>query len=107
MLTLRKIALLLTLLALSAPVAACGEEDVRDQAEQARDDAREQAEEIGRDIDRLSERDVREALDSMSTKELRAALNDVERKAEEGGATTKREARELERKIERELESRR
>jgi hypothetical protein len=87
----RSLATLIAVAALCAPVAACGEDDV----EQARDDIREQARELEGNLDDLSERDLREALD------------DVERSADEGGADAKREARELERKIERELRERR
>ena len=79
----RKIALFLSLLALSAPIAACGEESIRDTAS-----------------------DLEGNLDDLSKKDLREALNDAEREAKQGGEATKREARELERKIERELESR-
>src|SRR5829696_6910637 len=93
-LTFRKFTLFLTLLALSVPIAACGEDDVRDQAEQAREDIREKANELEGNLDDLSKQDLREALD------------DVEREAKEGGGDTKREARQLERKIERELNSR-
>jgi hypothetical protein len=105
--TLRTIVALLAVGALSVPLATCGEDDARDSVREAREDVREKAKDIEREIDDLSERDVREALDSMSTKELRAALRDLEREAKQGGAKTKREARELERKIERELDQRR
>lgn len=94
-------------LALAAPLAACGEDDVRERVERSREDVREQARDIERRIDDLSTRDLREALDSMSTADLRAALRDLEREAEQGGAKTKREARELEGEIRRELETRR
>jgi hypothetical protein len=79
----RKFALLLTLAALAAPISACGEDDVRDQAN-----------ELKGDIDDLSKQDLREA------------LRDAEHTAKHGGADAKREARRLERKIERELNSR-
>ena len=80
---------------LSLPVAACGEEDVREGVDSAREDIREQAERLEGNLDDLSKQDLREA------------LRDAEREAEQGGADAKREARELERRIERELESRR
>jgi hypothetical protein len=79
---------------LSLPVAACGEDDVREGADSAREDIREQANKLEGNLDDLSKQDLQEA------------LNDVERESEQGGADAKREARELERKIERELESR-
>jgi hypothetical protein len=92
--TSRRLAILAALAALSAPLAACGEDDVTDEAEQARDAIREQARELEGDLDDLSKRDLREA------------QRDVEREAKQGGADAKREARELERKIERELRER-
>ncbi len=79
---------------LSLPVAACGADDVREGADSAREDIREQARKLEGNLDDLSKKDLREA------------LGDAEQSAEEGGADAKREARELERKIERELESR-
>jgi polyhydroxyalkanoate synthesis regulator phasin len=90
----RKTALLLTLAALAAPLAACGD-DARDQVDQARKDVREKANELSGNLDDLSKQD------------LRNALNDAEDAAKNGSADTKRKARELERKIERELNSRR
>ena len=93
-LTLRRIATFLTLLALLAPLSACGEDDVERGVNDARQEIREQANALEGNLDDLSKRDLREA------------LNDVERSAEGGGADAKREARELERKIERELEQR-
>jgi hypothetical protein len=92
--TSRRLAILSALAAPSAPLAACGEDDVTDEAEQARDAIREQARELEGDLDDLSKRDLREA------------QRDVEREAKQGGADAKREARELERKIERELRER-
>ena len=79
---------------LSLPVAACGEDDVTEGVDAAREDIREQANKLEGNLDDLSKEDLREA------------LNDVEREGEQGGADAKREARELKRKIERELESR-
>ena len=89
-----KIGALLAALLLAAPgagLAACGEDDV----DQARQDVREQANKLEGNLDDLSKRDLREA------------LRDVENAAEGGGKDAKREARELERKIERELRERR
>ena len=91
----RKFAVLLTLAALAAPLAACGEDDARDQVDQASKDIREKANELKGNIDDLS------------TEDLREALNDAEDAAKNGSAETKRKARELERKIERELDERR
>jgi hypothetical protein len=90
-LTFRKIALFLTLLALSLPVAACGDDDVQEGVDQA---IREKANELEGNLDDVSKQDLQEA------------LNDVEDSAKNGGADAKREARQLERKIERELNSR-
>jgi septal ring factor EnvC (AmiA/AmiB activator) len=90
----RKFALVLTCAALAAPIAGCGEDDARDQVDQARKDIRQQAKEIGGKLDDLSKQDLREA------------LNDTEDAAKNGSADTKREARKLERKIQRELNSR-
>ena len=88
----RKFAVLLTLAALAAPLplAACGE----DQVDQAREDIRDTADELKGNIDDLSNQDLREA------------LRDAEDAAKNGSADTKRKARELERKIERELDQR-
>ncbi len=90
----RKFALLLTLAALAAPIAACGEDDATNQVDQAREDIREKANELKGNLDDLSKEDLREA------------LNDAEDAAKNGSADTKRKARELERKIERELRQR-
>jgi len=86
----RKYVAFLTLAALAAPIAACGDDDI----DQARQDIREQAEEIEGKLDDLSKEDLREA------------LRDAENSAENGSGDAKREARELERKIERELKQR-
>ncbi len=88
----RKFAVFLTLAALAAPLplAACGD----DQVDQARQDIRERADELEGNIDDLSKQDLREA------------LRDTEDAAKNGSADTKRKARELERKIERELNQR-
>ena len=90
----RKFALLLTLAALAAPIAACGEDDAANQVDQAREDIREKANELKGNLDDLSKQDLNEA------------LNDAEDAAKNGSADTKRKARELERKIERELRQR-
>ena len=90
MLRSRKLATFLTVAALCLPVAACGEDDV----DQAREDVQEQADKLEGNLDDLSKDD------------LRNALEDTQDAAKEGGEDTKREARELERKIERELNSR-
>jgi polyhydroxyalkanoate synthesis regulator phasin len=86
----RKLALVLALAALSAPLAACGEDEV----DKARDDIRQTADQLKGDIDDLSKQDLREA------------LSDAEDAAKNGSADTKRKARQLERKIKRELNSR-
>ena len=86
----RKIALLLTLAALAAPLSACGEDDV----DKARNDVRDAANQVKGNLDDLSKQDLREA------------LRDAEDAAENGSAKTKRKARKLERKIERELNER-
>jgi hypothetical protein len=90
MLPARKFATLLTVGALCLPVLACGEDDL----DQAREDVQEQADKLEGNIDDLSKDDLRDALE------------DTQDAAKEGGEDTKREARELERKIERELNSR-
>jgi hypothetical protein len=92
--TFRKIALFLTLLALSLPVAACGDDDVQEGIDQARQDIRERANELEGNLDDLSKQDLQDA------------RNDLEDSAKDAGGDAKREARQLERKIERELNSR-
>ena len=76
--------------ALWIPVAACGESDV-DKAKNEVQDAADK---------------VKGNLDDVSTKDLKNALNDAEDAAEKGSDETKKKARELQRKIERELNSR-
>jgi hypothetical protein len=90
----RSITALLAVAALGLPVAACGEDDVSREADQARDDIQREASELEGNLDDLSKQDLREA------------LRDAEKSAKEGGSDAKREARELERKIERELNER-
>jgi ElaB/YqjD/DUF883 family membrane-anchored ribosome-binding protein len=92
--TRKELVALFAVASLTLPVAACGEDDVSEGADSARDEIREQASDLEGNLDDLSKQDLREALD------------DTERTAEEGGTDAKREARELKRKIERELESR-
>jgi hypothetical protein len=86
----RRFAIVLALAALSAPLAACGEDEV----DQARKDIRQTADQLKGNLDDLSKQDLREA------------LRDAEDAAENGSADTKRKARQLERKIQRELNSR-
>jgi hypothetical protein len=91
----RRLSLILSLVALALPLAACGEDDITSGADDARQEIRDKANELEGNLDDVSKQDLREALD------------DVEQSAKEGGKDAKREARELERKIERELDSRR
>jgi len=85
-----KLAALAAAAALCLPVAACGEDDV----DQARKDVQEQADKLKGNLDDLSKDDLRNALD------------DAQDAAKKGSADTKRKARELQDKIERELSSR-
>lgn len=89
----RKFAVLLTLAALAAPIAACGD-DAKNQVDQARKDIRQKANELKGNLDDLSKQDLQDA------------LNDAEKSAKNGSAETKQKARELERKIQRELNQR-
>jgi hypothetical protein len=86
----RKLAALAAAAAVCLPVAACGDDDV----DQARKDVQEQADKLKGNLDDLSKGD------------LKSALDDAENAAKNGSADTKRKARELQRKIERELNSR-
>jgi uncharacterized phage infection (PIP) family protein YhgE len=86
----RKLAALATAAALCAPLAACGEDDI----DQARKDVQDRADELKGNLNDLSKKD------------LENALNDVEDAAKNGSEDTKQKARELERKIKRELDSR-
>jgi hypothetical protein len=86
----RRLAALVAVAAVCLPVAACGDDDV----DQARKDVQEQADKLKGNIDDLSKDDLRNALD------------DAQNAAKNGSADTKRKARELQRKIERELNSR-
>ena len=89
----RKFAVLLTLAALAAPIAGCGD-DATNQIDQARKDIRQKADELKGNLDDLSKQDLQNALD------------DAEKAAKNGSADTKRKARQLERKIQRELNQR-
>ena len=93
MLETRKFAVLLTLAALAAPIAGCGD-DATNQIDQARKDIRQKANELKGNLDDLSKQDLHNALD------------DAEKAAKNGSADTKRKARQLERKIQRELNQR-
>jgi uncharacterized protein YwgA len=86
----RKLATLVTAAALLLPVAACGESDV----DKAKNEVQDAADSVKGD------------LNDVSTDDLKNALNDTEDAAKNGSADTKRKARELQRKIERELNSR-
>ena len=86
----RKLAAVATAGALCLGFAACGEDDL----DRAREDVQDKADELRGDLDDLSREDLRDARE------------DLEDAAEEGSADTKREARELERKIDRELRER-
>ena len=90
----RRFVTLFAIASLALPVVACGEDDVTEGADSAREEIRQQANELEGNLDDLSKQDLREALD------------DVESSAKGGGKDAKREARELERKIERELNER-
>ena len=72
------------------PVAACGQSDV----DKAKNSVQDAADEVKGD------------LNDVSKKDLENALNDAQDAAKNGSADTKRKARELQRKIERELNSR-
>jgi uncharacterized protein YwgA len=76
--------------ALCLGFAACGESDV----DKARKDVQDKANELKGNLNDLSKKD------------LQNALNDVEDDAKNGSEDTKKKARELQRKIERELNQR-
>jgi hypothetical protein len=86
----RRLAALAAAAALCLPIAACGDSDV-DKAKNKVQDAADK---------------VKGDLNDVSKKDLKNALNDAEDAAKNGSADTKRKARELQRKIERELDSR-
>ena len=86
----RRLAALAAAAALCLPIAACGESDV----DKAKNKVQDAADEVKGD------------LNDVSKKDLENALNDAEDAAKNGSADTKKKARELQRKIERELDSR-
>ena len=90
MLPSRRFALLTAATALSLPIAACGESDV----DKARNQVQGAADKVKGDLNDLSKKDLQNALD------------DAEDAAKNGSADTKHKARELQRRIERELDSR-
>jgi len=90
MLRRRRFAVLLAVAVLGLPVAACGQSDV----DKAKNQVQNAADKVKGD------------LNNVSTKDLKNALNDAENAAHKGSKDTKRKARELQRKIERELNSR-
>ena len=86
----RKLLALLAAGVIGLGLAACGDDDV----DQARKDVQDKADELKGDLDNLSKEDLQKKLD------------DVEDDAKNGSEDTKQKARELENKIEREIESR-
>jgi formiminotetrahydrofolate cyclodeaminase len=86
----RKLATAVAAGALCLPFAACGEDDL----DKARDDVQQRADELKGNLDDLSKEDLENALD------------DVEDAAKNGSEDTKKKARELQDKIERELDER-
>jgi uncharacterized protein YwgA len=86
----RPLAALVAAAALCLPIAACGDSDV----EKAKKEAQNAADQ------------VKGNLNDVSKKDLEKALNDAQDAAKKGSAKTKRKARQLQRKIERELNSR-
>ena len=86
----RKLAAVAVAGALCLPLAACGESDV-DKAKNQVQDAADK---------------VEGNLDDVSKKDLEKALNDAQDAAKNGSEDTKKKARELQDKIERELNSR-
>ena len=86
----RRSAVLIAAAALALPIAACGQSDV----EKAKNKVQNAADE------------VKGNLNDLSKKDLENALNDAQDAAKNGSADTKRKARQLQNKIERELNSR-
>jgi uncharacterized protein YwgA len=86
----RRIASLAAAAALCLPIAACGDSDV----DKAKNEVQDAASKVKGD------------LNDVSKKDLEKALNDAQDAAKKGSAKTKRKARQLENKIERELNSR-
>jgi uncharacterized protein YwgA len=76
--------------ALCLPIAACGDSDV----DKAKNEIQNAADKAKGD------------LNDVSTKDLNKALNDAQDAAKKGSAKTKKKARQLQNKIERELNSR-
>jgi hypothetical protein len=72
------------------PIAACGQSDV----DKAKNKVQDAADQVNGD------------LNDVSKKDLKNALNDAQDAAKNGSAATKRKARQLQTKIERELNSR-
>ncbi len=87
---LRHRAALLAAVSLCLPFAACGDSDV----DKAKNQVQDAADKVKGD------------LNDVSKKDLKDALNDAEDAAKNGSAETKKKARQLQRKIERELDSR-
>jgi hypothetical protein len=85
-----KLAALAAAAALCLPVAACGQSDV----DKAKNQVQDAADKVKGDLNDLSKKD------------LENALNDAQDAAKNGSADTKKKAKELQRKIERELNSR-
>lgn len=90
MLLSRRLTALAATAALCVPIAACGESDV----DKAKSEVQDAADKVKGD------------LNDVSKKDLENALGDAEDAAKNGSADTKKKARELQRKIERELDSR-
>jgi len=88
--TSRKLATLLAAGFFALGPASCGESDV----DKARNDIQGKADELKGNLDDLSKKDLRKKLD------------DVEEDARKGSEETKQKARELQDKIQRELDSR-
>jgi hypothetical protein len=86
----RQVAALATAAALCLPIAACGDSDV----EKAKNEVQDAADQVKGD------------LNDVSKKDLENALTDAQDAAKNGSADTKKKAKELQRKIERELDSR-
>jgi uncharacterized protein YwgA len=86
----RRFPALVAAAALCLPVAACGESDV----DKAKNEVQDAADKVKGD------------LNDVSKKDLEKALNDAEDAAKNGSGETKKKAKELQRKIERELDSR-
>jgi hypothetical protein len=86
----RRLAALAAAAAVCVPLAACGQSDI-DKAKNQVQDAADQ---------------VKGNLNDVSKKDLEKALNDAQDAAKNGSADTKKKAKELQRKIERELNSR-